>query len=96
MENISPLNVQSKADLGITITNIVLFALVYADHRCMYVDVGYHGRFSDGGVFANSSIFKAFGEKSLHIPFGKPLPRREDFLPYFIVCDEAFSSKDLS
>lgn len=73
--------------------SIVLFALVDADYRFIYVDVGCNGRISDGGVFANSSIFKALEDKSLDIPFGKPLPRREDPLPYFIVGDEAFPLK---
>lgn len=73
--------------------SIVLFALVDADYRFIYVDIGKNGRISDGGVFANSSIFKAMEDKSLDISFGKHLPRREGPLPYFIVGDEVFPIK---
>ena len=59
------------------------------------MDVGCNGRISDGGVFANSYIFKALEEKSLNIPNGKLLPGRENPLPYLIVGDEAFPLKNL-
>ena len=75
--------------------SIVLFALVDADYRFIYVDVGCNGRISDGGVFANSYICKAIEEKSLNLPNWKllPLPGRENPLPYVIVGDEAFPPK---
>ena len=73
--------------------SIVVFALIDADYRFIYVDVGCNGRISDGGVFANSYIFKALEEKSLNIPNGKLLPGRENPLPYVIVGDEAFPLK---
>ena len=75
--------------------SIVLFALVDADYRFIYVDVGCNGRISDGGVFAYSYICKAIEEKSLNLPNWKllPLPGRENPLPYVIVGDEAFPPK---
>lgn len=98
MENISPLNAQLKADQF-----YVLQLQIFFQH-CSFC-VGWcrlqiyirwcrmYGRISDWGVFANSSISKALEDKLLDIPFGKPLPRREDPLPYFIVGDEAFPLK---
>ena len=43
--------------------NIVLLALVDADYKFRYIDVGCNGRISDGGIFRNSPISKALEKK---------------------------------
>lgn len=48
--------------------SVVLLALVDDDYRFIYVDVGAKGRFSDGGIFRNSTLFEALENKSLNLP----------------------------
>lgn len=72
--------------------SIVLLAIVDADYKFIYVDVGCNGRISDGGVFRNASISEALEKNMLNIP-----PDREVApgftLPYVIVADDAFPLK---
>jgi len=67
--------------------SIVLLALVDADYKFIYVDVGTNGRVSDGGVFRKSSLAKAIANNSLNFPEkqGRIMP-----IPYVIVADAAF------
>lgn len=43
--------------------SIVLLALVDAHCRFIYIDVGCNGRISDGGVYKNSTLYKALNNK---------------------------------
>lgn len=70
--------------------SLVLLALVDADYKFIYIDVGCNGRVSDGGVFKNSSLYKAFETGSLSIPQPKPLPGGSVSVPFMIVADDAF------
>jgi hypothetical protein len=38
--------------------SIVLFALVDAKYKFMFVDAGYQGRIADSGVFTNTELYK--------------------------------------
>ena len=71
--------------------SIVLLALVDANYKFIYVDVGCNVRISDGGVYRNSSLSTAIEEDIL----GIPTPRfiGETLLPYVIVSDDAFPLK---
>lgn len=74
---------------------MVLLALVDADYKFVYVDVGTNGRVSDGGVFAQSSLNRALNDNSLNIPGPTELPgdaSRKS--PYCIVADEAFPLRE--
>lgn len=73
--------------------SIVLLALVDADYKFTYIDVGCNGRVSDGGVFKNSSLFKGIESNTLLIPPAEPLPERVKNVPYVIVADDAFPLK---
>jgi len=53
--------------------SIVLLAVVDADF-----DVGAEGRFSDGGVFAHSSLSLALENNSLNLPEACPLDPESD------------------
>ena len=46
----------------------MLLVLVEADYKVRYVDVGCNGRVSDGGVFKNSSLFRAITENTINLP----------------------------
>lgn len=73
--------------------SIVLFAIVDADYKFLYVDVGKNGRISDGGIFANTPIYEKLENKDLQIPGDEPLPDRVKRIPYMIVGDDAFPLK---
>lgn len=74
--------------------SIVLFALVDANYKFLFVDVGCQGRISDGGVFKHCVLHKLIEEKKLAIPASSPLPGRCYNTPYVIVADEAFPLKE--
>ena len=73
--------------------SIVLLALVDADYRFIFVDIGTNGRISDGGVFEKSALSRRLEAGQLNIPRDKPLPGRSKVMPYVIVADEAFPLK---
>jgi hypothetical protein len=72
--------------------SIVLLALVDANYRFLYVDIGSYGRVSDGGVFNNSSLGQALKNNSLNIP---PPGSVTDTisLPFVVLADDAFALK---
>ena len=74
--------------------SIHLLALVDADYKFVYVNVGCNGRVADGGVFRNSSLFTALEENKLNIPSPKPIQESERAIPYVIVADDAFPLKN--
>ena len=72
--------------------SIVLMALVDADYRFIYIDVGNYGSNGDSGIFKNSALGEAFTGNLLNIPRPKRLPGYPEggALPHCIVADEAF------
>ena len=73
--------------------SIVLLALVDADYKFIYVDIGTNGRISDGGVFKKSDLGKALEENTLSLPTPVSLPGGTVPLPYVVVADDAFPLK---
>ena len=73
--------------------SIVLLAVVDANYRFLYVDIGCNGRVSDGGMFRNSALSEGFESNSLHIPPPEPVPGQTFRLPYMFVADDAFPLK---
>lgn len=71
----------------------MLLALVDADYKFIYVDIGCNGRISDGGVFKHSTLGQALEQNDLNIPAASPLPGRDIPSPYVIVADDAFPLK---
>ena len=57
--------------------SLILMALVDAQYRFLYVDVGANGRTSGGCVFGNCRLNAALEENTLHIPFDQQV----------LVCD---------
>ena len=64
----------------------MLLAVVDADYKFLYVDIGCNGRVSDGGVFKNSALYAALDNKSLSIPSPKPIPREKRIFNYRLSC----------
>lgn len=73
--------------------SIVLLALVDANYRFLYVDIGCCGRVSDGGVYNNSSLAKGLINNSFDIPDETYLPGSNIIAPFVIVADDAFALK---
>lgn len=73
--------------------SIVLFAIVDAVYKFIYIDVGKNGRISDGGIFANTPIYNKLENGSLRLPADEPLPDRVKNIPFLLVGDEAFPLK---
>ena len=67
-------------------------ALVDADYRFIYVDIGEYGSNCDGAIFKNSEFGQAYLKGNLDVPPPKALPNFPEggLLPYCIVADEAF------
>ena len=70
-------------------------ALVDADSRFRFIQVGDFGRASDGGVFANSALGRGMNEGSLNVPEDIPLPGygQHGDVPFMMVGDAAFPLK---
>ena len=74
--------------------NIVLLAVVDANYKFLYVDIGCNGLVSDGGIFRNSAFSEALENNSLNIPNPEPVPGERFPLFYVIVADDAFPLKE--
>ena len=71
---------------------MVLLALVDADYKFIYIDIGCSGRISDGGVYRNTTLSSVLENSSLNIPEERKV---DDFmiLLYVTVGDDAFPMK---
>jgi hypothetical protein len=70
--------------------SIVLLALVDADYKFIWADVGGAGSASDAQVY-NDSELKEYAENgTLGLPDPEPLPNDTQDIPYFFVGDDAF------
>lgn len=69
-------------------------ALVDANYRFLFVDIGSYGRISDGGVFNSCDLSVALdGPNVLNIPADTTLPQSNIASPYVIVADDAFAMR---
>ena len=50
----------------------MLFAIVDADYKFLYIDVGRNGRISDGAVFTNTPIYDKLESSQLELPPNEP------------------------
>lgn len=63
---------------------VVLMAVVDANYRFVYVNVGSQGKLSDGSLFAHSDLRRAMDGGLLNIPRPEPLPNSNTVVPH--VC----------
>lgn len=73
--------------------SIVLLALVDAEYRFLFVDVGRNGRMHDSAVFRTSPLGIKLYSTTLALPPPCEVPGFNYKLPYVIVGDDAFALK---
>ena len=73
--------------------SVILMALVDADYRFLYIDVGTHGRASDAGVWSKCSLAAKLQDNTLSLPPPEVLPGSRIQSPYVLVGDDAFPLK---
>jgi hypothetical protein len=70
--------------------SIVLLALADVDAKFTYIDVGANGKAADGGIWRDCSFKECLESGTLQIPPAKPLPGRQQRVPFIILSDAAF------
>lgn len=71
--------------------SVVLMALVDADYKFIWADVGATGHESDAQIFNGSELFQAIRDGTLNMPADDPLPNDDKDCPYFFLGDDAFA-----
>lgn len=92
-----PINISTDYDNYKNFASIVLFALVDANYKFLFVNVmpftlKSKGRISDGGVLKNTSLYRKLENCQLNIPEAQILQIPYVMkIPYFILGDKAFT-----
>lgn len=73
--------------------SIVLLALVDANYKFTWIDVGNYGRNSDGGIFEKSLLGQWSANNRIDFPRDEPLTPTGQICPFVMVGDEAFPLK---
>lgn len=71
--------------------SIILMALVDAEYKFTWVDVGREGSAGDAQVFNNSELKECIENNTIGFPAPDPLPGDDRPMPYYIVADDAFA-----
>ena len=71
--------------------SIVLLALVDADYKFLWCDVGGAGRMSDAQIYNDCELKEAIDDQTIGFPPDDPLPNDDQDTPYFILGDDAFA-----
>lgn len=77
--------------------SVVLLAIVDANYKFIYIDVGAFGKESDSTIFERTPFYRKLENNELNIPRNQPLPGTSGpNMPYTFIGDEAFSlSEDI-
>jgi hypothetical protein len=70
--------------------SVVLLAVVDAEYKFLYVDIGASGSGSDAGVFSQTELKEALENGTIGLPEPDNLPNDDQPVPYFLVGDDAF------
>ncbi|XP_041374148.1 putative nuclease HARBI1 [Gigantopelta aegis] len=73
--------------------SIILMALVDADYKFIWAEVGSNGSAGDAQVFNNSELKEAIDKGVLGLPDPEPLPNDDKPMPFYIAADDAFALK---
>ena len=71
--------------------SVLLLALVDADYKFLYVNVGAAGRAGDAGVYNESSLQKAVVKNTLNLPLPVQIRGIPSKINYHIISDDAFA-----
>jgi hypothetical protein len=74
--------------------SIILLAVVDAEYKFIWANVGADGSVSDAGVFNNSCLRPALEQGRLGFPAPEPLPGDDRDIPYFLIGDDAFPLRE--
>ena len=70
--------------------SVLFLALVDANYKFLYVDVGASGRAGDAGMFAASSLKGSLDNNTLNLPHAETIQGIPTKIHYHIVADDAF------
>lgn len=70
--------------------SIVLLALVDADYKFLWVDVGSNGSASDAQIFNQGELKDCIVDGTIGFPPREPLKNDDRPLPFYIIADDAF------
>lgn len=73
--------------------SIVLMALVDADYKFLWVQVGDVGSSSDGQIWNNCEMREAIEQGVLGVPDAAPLHGDDMATPYYLIADDAFGMR---
>ena len=68
-------------------------AVVDADYKFLYVDVGAEGGACDGGIWKACTLHAAIEARLVRMPLPEPIPNDDKFIPYNFIGDDAFAMK---
>ena len=71
--------------------SIIMLALVDADYKYLWLDVGANGGCSDAQIFNSSDLKTILEDGSIAFPAPVAIPEEEFVLPYYLLGDEAFA-----
>ncbi len=74
--------------------SLVLLAVVDADYKFMYADIGGMGHQSDCQLYNDSSLAYGLENGHLNLPPPEPLPNDNVPFPYFFLGDDAFALRE--
>ena len=71
--------------------SVVLIALLDANYKFLWTDVGGYDAMSDSQIFNESELKQCLVDGTMNFPDPNPLPSDDRDTPYFILADDAFA-----